>query len=196
MAEFLIFLDRDGTVKPEPLILNPGLAMLRTFHEAAFGQEGAQANKYLRRLVTSYGAKLVWNSRNPDPVERPKGRLHPRNGRTYADPAAEHVKLLKEAGIPDDWFRATYPEVVHCKSQTKGEAMMAYVRQSGTPIDRVLAFDNDLSEMRGFPLDRVIAVDPLLGITLSDYKKAMVLMGLEGPTASLKKSERPSPPAQ
>jgi hypothetical protein len=194
MAECLIFLDRDGTVKPEPVILNPGLAMMRSFHEVAFGRDGNSANKYLRRLITLHNAKLVWNSRNPDVVERPKGRLYSRNGRSFGDAAAEHVRLLKESGIPDEWFLPQFPEVVHCKTQTKGEAMMAFVRQSGTPMDRVIAFDNDINEMKGFPLDRVIAVDPLLGITLQDYRKAEQLFA-SVTTASPKTSPRPSRPS-
>lgn len=176
MSTPIVFIDRDGTVNPEL----PMVRAINQFRDVAFGRTGLSANFHLRKLVR-LGARLVWNSRNPDPVVRPKGRLRSMNGRRMPDPAAEHVRLLKESGIPDAWFLPGFPEVIHCSGLTKGQSVAAFCAARGIPVDSTVAFDNEIQQMVGYPPDRVIAVDSTLGITEANCNLALALLKLAPP---------------
>ena len=180
MSQPIIFLDRDGTLSPE----YPAVRLMMQFSEMAIGRRGQTANPFLRSLVRR-GARLVWNSRNPDPLPRSRGRAHPMNKRKYADPAAEHVSLLKNAGLPDSWFLPEFPEVIHCRERSKGQAMMAFCAARKIPVEMTIAFDNEVAQMIGYPADRVIAVDSNTGINKENFAQALQLLNgyLLDPTA-------------
>ncbi len=183
----IAFIDRDGTVMRE-MPLSP----LMMFHAGARSMRFTSARDCLAKLAFK-GVAFVWNSRNLGfEDDRPKGRLHPMNGRHFDHGRAEHMALLRECGIEQEWLYTGHPEVIHRREWTKGEATMAWLKARNIPVEDTVAFDNSAEEMAGYPAARVIAVEASTGIMRHHITLALEQLGL---TASSSQTERQTPPA-
>ncbi|NBX65463.1 MAG: hypothetical protein EBQ96_00485 [Proteobacteria bacterium] len=161
----ILFLDLEG-------VMTRGnfrqLSLVATFHYSRDADYSREATRFVARLVSQHGFKVVMITR------------HARNDSEALQRRLDH------AGIRCEWLYKNDPEAIPEDNESKGDPIMDWLaRNPAIKITDTIAIDDHgirtSNGRKPYPQDRVITPDTDNGFVFADFVKAVMLMGDEVP---------------